>query len=422
MITFSEALDCLLKAAEPTGAERSSLDSSFGRVLAEDIISDTDMPPFNKSAVDGFACRMADLPAGAGHEVGARQTVGARHAAPVRRDHSLALGHAAPLRVVETIAAGSVPRHPIYPGECARIMTGAMLPEGADTVIMVEDTEELHDGMIRFTKSVTAPNICYRGEDIKQGDPVLKKGSLITVPSIAVLASVGAVNPLVARQPSIAILSTGDELVDPREDPGPAKIRDSNSSQLVAQAGAMHLNATNLGISGDSKEALSEKIDEGLAAADVLILSGGVSMGDFDFVPAIMKQHGVEILFRSVALQPGRPTVFGRKGSGYVFGLPGNPVSSFVIFEILVKPFLFKLMGHHFTPVMVRLPLAAPVRRRNTARKAILPVFIRDGEIFPVDYHGSAHIHSYIHAHGLIAIETGITELKQGEPHDVRLL
>lgn len=145
-------------------------------------------------------------------------------------------------------------------------------------------------------------------------------------------------------------------------------------------------------------------------------------MGDYDYVPAIMKELGIKILFKSVAVQPGRPTVFGRKGSGFVFGLPGNPVSSFVIFEVLVKPFLYKLMGHDFTPRLIRLPLAAPIRRRNKTRKAILPVFIRNGLIFPVDYHGSAHIHSYIHAHGLIAVETGINELNQGELHDVRLL
>lgn len=390
MISFDNALDILLTSAVPLGTEEVSLQSSAGRVLASDIRSDIDMPPFDKSAVDGFACRMA--------------------------------GDASPMRVTETIAAGSQPHHTVAPGECARIMTGAMVPEGADTVIMVEDTEELSDGRIRFLRNATAPNICYQGEDIRNGELVLASGSLITPQAIAVLASVGEVSPLVFRPPSVGVISTGDELVEPSFTPGPAKIRDSNSSQLMAQIGRINLPALDFGISGDSKEALYEKISVGLAASDVLILSGGVSMGDFDYVPAIMKEHGIAILFQSIAVQPGRPTVFGRKGDQYVFGLPGNPVSSFVIFEMLVKPFLYQLMGHRYSPLLIRLPLAAPVRRRNTARKAILPVFIREGEIFPVNYHGSAHIHSYIHAHGLIAVETGVTELNQGELHDVRLL
>ncbi len=422
MITFDEALDCLLANAVPLGTEQTPLTSSPGRVLAEEIRSDIDMPPFNKSAVDGFACRREDIGLLEDRDVRARHAAPTQHAPTSTENTDVRAGHAPSLRVIETIPAGAVPRHPIGPYQCAKIMTGAMIPEGANTVIMVEDTEELSDGTIRITKESSSPNICHKAEDIRKGDPVLAKGILITPQAIAVLASVGAVNPTVFKQPAVAVISTGDELVEPHEFPCPAMIRNSNSSQLIAQLGQMKLNAIDMGISGDSKDALYEKIDEGLKRSDVLILSGGVSMGDYDYVPAIMKELGIKILFKSVAVQPGRPTVFGRKGSGFVFGLPGNPVSSFVIFEVLVKPFLYKLMGHDFTPRLIRLPLAAPIRRRNKTRKAILPVFIRNGLIFPVDYHGSAHIHSYIHAHGLIAVETGINELNQGELHDVRLL
>jgi molybdopterin molybdotransferase len=407
MISFEQALEILLSSAPEAETEQIPFMQASGRILAREICSDIDMPPFDKSAVDGFACRREDL--------------GILEAPPRTGAACGALACGA-LACVATIPAGAIPHHPIGPGQCAKIMTGAMIPGGADTVIMVEDTEELPDGNIRFTKEFTAPNICYQGEDIRKGDPVLETGTLVTPQVIAVLASVGAINPTVSKQPAIAVISTGDELVDPGVEPGPAKLRNSNSAQLIAQVEQMHLKAKDLGISGDSKEALYEKIEEGLACSGVLILSGGVSMGDFDYVPAIMTKHGIEILFKSVAVQPGRPTVFGRKGNQFVFGLPGNPVSSFVIFETLVKPFLYKLMGHNYSPLLIRLPLAAPVRRRNKARKAILPVCIREGEIFPVNYHGSAHIHSYIQAHGLIAVETGITELKQGELHDVRLL
>lgn len=420
MISFNEALDILLATATPFGTGRCSLASSPGRILADDILSDVDMPPFNKSAVDGYACRISDLPLVMKPDVQTRPAAVPSHTAS--RTPGGETRHAASLQMVGIIPAGTVPTHPIGPGECAKIMTGAMVPEGADTVIMVEDTEELPDGRIRFTADTTAPNICYKGEDIRQGDLVLPGGSLISPPGIAVLASVGAVSPTVYKQPKVAVISTGDELVDPKEIPGPAKIRNSNSSQLIAQLGQMHLEALGLGISGDSKEELYAKIDEGLAKSDVLILSGGVSMGEYDYVPGIMSQLGVEILFKSIAIQPGRPTLFGRRGSGFVFGLPGNPVSSFVIFEILVKPFLFKLMGHTYSPPLIRLPLGVDFRRKKSSRKSMLPVFIREGEIFPVDYHGSAHIHSYIKAEGMISIEIGTTERKKGELQDVRLL
>lgn len=402
MISFNEALDCLMENAAPLGTESIPLETSLGRVLAEDIHSDIDMPPFHKSAVDGFACRLADL--------------------AVESGHTVKPGHAPSLEVMETIPAGAIPSMPIGPGQCSRIMTGAMIPEGADAIIMVEDTEEMPDGKIRFMKDTTAPNICFKGEDILTGDQVLTKGSLISAPEVAVLASVGAVNPVVFKQPSVSVISTGDELVNPSILPGPGMIRNSNSAQLIAQLGQLNLNAADLGISGDSKEALRNKINKGLKTADVLILSGGVSMGDYDYVPVIMKELGIEILFKSIAIQPGRPTVFGRKGSSFVFGLPGNPVSSFVIFELLVKQFLYKLMGHTFSPTLVRLPLGKSMTRRNPARKSFLPVFIREEKVYPVDYHGSAHIHAYIHAQGMVSIETGITELNQGDLHDVRLL
>ncbi|MBL7137848.1 MAG: molybdopterin molybdotransferase MoeA [Bacteroidales bacterium] len=400
MIPFKEALDIVLGAASLPDAEPCSLISSQGRVLAQDIRSDIDMPPFNKSAVDGFACRMADLAVGTGH--------------------TIRPGHAPALRVMETIPAGKVPSHPIGPGQCARIMTGAMVPEGADAVIMVEDTTELPDGTIRFDKEKSAANICYQGEDIRKRDLVLTKGLLISPPEIAVLASVGAVSPMVYNQPKVAVISTGDELVDPGEIPGPARIRNSNSSQLIGQIEQIHLKAMDMGISGDIEEALYQKINEGLGSSNVVIVSGGISMGDYDYVPAVMQKSGVEILFKTIAIQPGRPTVFGRKGDKFVFGLPGNPVSSFVLFELLVKPFLFKLMGHDYHAPETPLPMGETYIRKKSTRRSILPVAIRENHVYPLDYHGSAHIHSYINADGMVAIEVGATKLNKGETVDVR--
>ena len=396
MISYKEALDIVLGAASLPEAEPCSLASSLGRVLAEDVLSDIDMPPFDKSAMDGFACRMADI--------------------------SVETRHASSLRVIETISAGMIPQHPIGPGQCARIMTGAMVPAGADVVIMVEDTVELHNGRILFQKDTTSSNICCQGVDIRKGDLVLTKGGLISPPEIAVLASVGAVSLMVYKQPKVSVISTGDELVDPGEFPGPAMIRNSNSSQLMAQVEQIHLITMDMGISGDTEETLHNKIKEGLAISDVVILSGGVSMGEYDYVPAILKHLGIDILFKSIAIQPGRPTVFGQQGDKFVFGLPGNPVSSFVLFELLVKPFLFKWMGHDYHAPTTRLPMGETYTREKSIRRSILPVAIREHHVYPVDYHGSAHIHAYIHADGMVAIEPGATRLNKGETIDVRLL
>ena len=388
MISFSEALDTVLNAASTTEKVECRLEDCQGRVLAEDIRSDMDMPPFNKSAVDGFAYRCGDL-------------------SP---------------RITETIPAGTVPQHPIGRGECARIMTGAMVPEGADKVIMVEFTDETDDGRIICNKEEIATNICYRGEDIRKGDLVLSAGTLIGPTQIAVLASVGATSPKVWAQSQVAIISTGDELVVPEQKPGPGMIRNSNSAQLIAQVKRIGIHTLDLGIARDTEKDLFKIIEEGLDRADVILLTGGVSMGTFDYVPAVMQKAGIEILFKSIAIQPGRPTVFGRKGDKYVFGLPGNPVSSFVLFELLVKPFLYQLMGHDYHAPMTCLPMGETYTRNKSERKSILPVTIKENHLFHVDYHGSAHIHSYINANGLVAIEIGNTQLRKGELVDVRLL
>ncbi|MEI7980467.1 MAG: gephyrin-like molybdotransferase Glp, partial [Bacteroidota bacterium] len=322
MISFEEALNTVFSHANTLGSERIPFLESTGRILAEDIFSDLDMPPFDKSAVDGFACRMDDI-------------------------------LSASLRVLETIPAGKIPGFAIKPGHCSKIMTGAMIPEGADGVIMVEDTETAGDQRVRFTRTHTSRNICYRAENIRNGERILEKGILINPAHIAVLASVGAVNPLVSRQPRVGLFSTGDELVEPEVIPGKAQIRNSNASQLMAQLKRVPAIPSYLGIAADEGMSLRAFLDKGFEENDGVLVTGGVSMGDFDFVPAILQEAGVEILFKSIAIQPGRPTVFGIKGNKFVFGLPGNPVSSFVLFEVMVKPFLLRMMGsEHDTPVI----------------------------------------------------------------------
>lgn len=391
MIAFEEALNIVLLSAKPLETESVSLHQSLNRVLARDVFSDIDMPPFNKSAVDGFACRKADL------------------------DSSIT--------VIELIKAGIVPVKSVEKGKCSKIMTGAMIPEGADTVIMVEETEEISAETIRFTGSKTGVNICFRAEDIRKGDKVLEKGSLIHPGQIAVLASVGCVKPIVFKQPVVAVLSTGDELVEPDQVPEPSQIRNSNATQLTAQIEAMNVVPLYFGIVPDDEEKTRSAIEEAFAEADVVLLTGGVSMGDFDFIPGILQEQKVEILFNRIAVQPGKPTVFGHRDDKYVFGLPGNPVSSFVQFEMLVKPLLYALSGHTYRPVQFKLPLAVDYSRRNKERRAFVPVtFLQSGGVTPVEYHGSAHIHAYVGADGIMSVPPGVTQFKKGDLVDVRSL
>jgi len=360
MITFEEALDIVLKKSYLFDKELVSLLESTGRILAEDVYSDINMPPFNRSAVDGFACRREDL--------------------------------GMDLEVIETVRAGIFPAKKVSRGQCTRIMTGAPVPEGADCVMMVEDTTEAVPGMIRFTGIKTKTNISPFAEDIREGDCVLKAGTIIAPQHIAIMAAVGYVKPKVSQRPVVAVISTGDEIVEPHLKPGISQIRNSNGYQLTAQALSAGVEANYLGIAPDNEEDTFSWINTALEKADIVLLTGGVSMGDFDFVPKIFEKAGIDILFRTIALQPGKPTIFGIKGNKRIFGLPGNPVSSFTIFEILVKPLLLKMMGVANPVRNLHLPIGTNYHRKRSDRMQWIPVEIREGKAYPLEYHGSAHI------------------------------
>ncbi len=391
MITYDSALKAVLDSVRPLDTERIELDQSIGRVLAEPIAADMDMPPFDKSAMDGFACRRQDLEQ--------------------------------ELCIVETIPAGRMPSKPIGPGECARIMTGAPVPVGADTVVMVEHTRLVAEDRVAVTRVQQNSNICKQGEDIRTGDILLEAGERITPAHIAVLASLGATCPLVSRRPSVAVMATGSELVEPYEKATGAMIRNSNSYQLCAQVRAMGGVAHYAGIVADRPDDTDRAIKKARKNHDLILISGGVSMGDYDFVPSVLRANGFEFLFDSVAMQPGRPTIFGVSDGCYVCGLPGNPVSTFVIFEILIKPFLFRLMGHDYAPVCVEARLSHAVSRRNAKRQSSVPVRLPSpGVATPLEYHGSAHINAFSKADGLITIPVGTRELPEGSVVNVRPL
>ena len=396
ILSLEEALAVAYSNAQALQVEKVLFKNSLGRILATDVFSDMDMPPFNKSAMDGYACRREDL----GNE----------------------------LTVLETIPAGSSPTLPITKNCCSKIMTGAQVPEGADTVIIIEFSEETTEGKIRFTGEKTSSNICLEGEDLQKGSLVLSKGTLIKSQHLAMLAAVGCTEPEVYKQPEIGIISTGSELVEPGEKISPSKIRNSNGHQLVAQCEELGIKATYYGITPDNKNITQEAIKKSTTENDLTIISGGVSVGDFDFVPLAIRENGFEILFKRLTVKPGQHTIYAIKNttSGkrkYIIGLPGNPVSSFIQFELFVKPFVYKLQEKDWKEVVIPVQMAQDYSRRKANRTEYLPVILNDNnEAELVKYNGSAHIHAYHNAFGVISIAMGQTEIKKGDKVYVRPL
>ncbi len=388
MIIFEDAYKLVLNSAIIVENEYVDLNESLSRILAEDVISDINMPPFDKSAMDGYACRKEDI-------------------------HN-------ELQIIEVIPAGKVPVKRIKKNLCSKIMTGAMVPEGADCVLMVEHTEDISKNKIKFIKESTKNNIAYASEDVKHGDIVLKKGSKIKAQHIAVMASVGYVKPCVAKKIRVGIISTGDEIVEPDIKPGLSQIRNSNAYQLIAQVEQAGAIPDYIGIAKDDEESSYKMIVDAFSRNQLVLLTGGVSMGDFDFIPKILDELNIDTKFKTIAIQPGKPTVFGIIGKQFVFGLPGNPVSSFNIFELLVKPLLNKMMGANFHSLEIKMPFGKEYKRKKSLRKSFIPVKISGGNVWPLEYHGSAHIFSFSEADGIVSIPIGKTIIKKGEIVDVR--
>lgn len=300
-------------------------------------------------------------------------------------------------------------------------MTGAPVPEGADCVLMVEDTIINPSGKVRLTVPFSKKNIAFRGEDAKKGDVLLSSGRLISPQDIAVMASAGYVNVEVSRKVRIGVASSGSELVEPDRVPGLSQIRNSNSGQLMAQIERTGASGKYYGIAPDNEEQTFEIVSEAISENDILIITGGVSMGDFDFVPLVLERAGVKILFNRVAVQPGKPTTFGIHPGAFVFGLPGNPVSSFIQFELLVRPLVYKMMGHDWKPLEFKLPMRESYVRSYADRLAFIPVRITgNGALSPVEYHGSAHISALPGADGIIAMPVGKFIFDKGEIVSVR--
>lgn len=391
MIELNEALEIVRVSVNTLKTETISLGDSLNRVLAESIVSDLDLPPFDKAAMDGFACRRKDLPG--------------------------------PFTIIEDIPAGTFPTKKIGPLECARIMTGAPIPEGADMVFMVEHHEMLPEGTVLFTRENSSNNICFLGEDVKKNQLLLGKGSLIQAPEVAILAGAGVTGVMVYQKPKVGVLSTGSELVEPYIQPKPGQIRNSNGYQMMAQLNKIGANAEYFGIVHDSPKEILSKIQTALKFTDVLFISGGVSVGDYDYVPQVLQQLEFEILITSIATKPGKHTLFAKKDNQYVLGFPGNPVSSYIQLEIIGKELLYSLMGHQMNPTRFKAIMLDDYSRKQADRLEFLPVrMTANGIIETLPYNGSAHIHALSHANAIIEIPLGIKRIEKGDLVHVRPL
>ncbi|MFC2089594.1 molybdopterin molybdotransferase MoeA [Bacteroidota bacterium] len=391
MKLYEEIIEEISSLYRETDTEEVMLVESLGRVLQQKVIADLDMPPFNRSAVDGYACRKEDL----GNK----------------------------MEVREMIAAGTVPLYKIGLNQCSKVMTGATVPGGADLVFMTEDTEIISESWVRCTNLESKINIAYYGEDYRQGDALLEKGTIIKSEHLAVIAGAGLDRITVSVLPRIGLIITGTELVAHNELPVEGKIRNTNGVQIISLLKELSITATYYGIIPDEREKLHRVFRKSIAENDMVIITGGAAAGDFDFVPDLIREEGYSILWERTGLKPGNPMSFGMKNDSCVFGLSGNPVSSLVQFKYLVVPVIYHLLGAAYKPLRIKASMKLDYFRMNASRLGIIPVRINaDGEIEEIPFNGSAHINALSMANAFMEIPAGKNEIKQGEQVYVRPL
>ena len=400
MIQVQEALDKILSQIQFKGVEKIPLDQALGRVLAEDVVSRVNNPPLDNSAMDGYALIAQDIQSATPEN-------------PVK------------LEVVEEIAAGYTAKGTLKPGQTMRIMTGAPIPPVADAVLMQEDTQKDGNSILCLDRADVEENIRRAGEDVKIGEGVLKKGTTLSPAHIGMMAVVGRSQIAVSQRPTVSILSTGDEILELDETPQGPQIFNSNGHMLAAQiksAGGIPLY---LGIAKDTEKDLMEKFEWALKA-DIVVSSGGVSVGDYDLVKSSLQKMGQDMLFWKVAMKPGKPLAFGRIGKIPIFGLPGNPVSSFVSFEQFVRPSLRKVLGcSDLSHKTVQAKLTRTIHKKP-GRLHFLSSIVSwtDGEytVTPAGEQGSGILKSAANANSLLIFPLEADEIKQGQEVAVQLL
>ncbi|HOE35544.1 MAG: molybdopterin molybdotransferase MoeA [Chloroflexi bacterium] len=376
-------------------AESVLLAEAGGRALAEDVLAREFVPDFDRSTVDGYALRSQDV-------FGCSESIPAL------------------LTLIGSARMGEHTAFSLSAGQCVYVPTGAEIPAGADTVVMLEDAEVLDDGLIAVYKAAPpGANLIFRGDDVRPGDVLLTAGTRLTTAHIGSLAAMGYTAVSVRRQPRAAVISTGDELVPAGEDLPLGKIRDVNApmlAQAVLEAGGR---ADFLGIIPDRIEEVRAALKSALADHDLVLLSGGTSVGEKDAVPQVLSEQG-ELLAHGLAVKPGKPTLFGSAQGKPVFGLPGNPVAAYFIFHLLVRPLLASMLGTDLEDRRVRVPVARAVPS-NHGREEYVPVALRDGEAQPIPSK-SGLITTLARADGYIAIPRDKEGLRQGELVEVTLL
>src|SRR5262245_2834268 len=387
MLEVPAALEIVLGRTQRLKAVTIPLNrAALGRVVAVDVASDIDSPPYAKSIMDGYAVRSDDA--------------------------------ATSLTVNEEVAAGRMPTRTVGPGQAARVMTGAPIPDGADAVIPHEETKVSGDRVEIRRPVARGKFILPRAKEMRAGEVVVPAGTKLTPAAFGLLSAVGRTDVSVFPAPRLAIISTGDELVEPPIYPGPGQIRNTNGPMLVVLTARTGAESRYLGIARDDKAGLAKLVRDGLDGSDLLVLSGGVSAGKYDFVPDVLRDLGVEAHFHKVRMKPGKPLLFGTRGETLVFGLPGNPVSSFVGFELFVRPALRKMGGEEIAgPTFVPVPLAENLTTDND-RPTYAPAMLKwtsDGlRVSPAGWFGSADLRGLMATDALISLPAGTVTYAAG--------
>jgi len=393
MISVAEAIQIVRQQTRKLSAERVAIDQVLGRVLAEDVVADSDLPPFDRSQMDGYAVRADDV-----------------KAAPSR------------LRIVGESAAGRGWHNQLEEGQAVRIMTGAPVPTGADSVQQVELTHELKDGtVVELLETVElGKSIVKRGAEIKAGEVVLNAGTVINAAMMAVLAAFGYANVEVFRKPRAGVLATGTELVSVTQTPGQDQIRDSNNYSVSAYAALAGATVERMRLTGDETSLLKSQIAAAAERCDVIVTSGGVSMGVYDVTKAALKELDAEIFFERVALRPGKPTVFARLPNGtLVFGLPGNPVSVAVTFNLFARTALLAMQGAADPTLKRETAALARSVKGTTDRDSYLPAQLTtndDAELiaFPLKWGGSSDFVAFALTTALLVVPANVKSIEAG--------
>ena len=393
MISVAEAIQIVRQQTQPLGTEKIDLPNALGRVLAQEVVADSDLPPFDRSQMDGYAVRAADSTS-----------------APVT------------LRIAGESAAGRGWHHRMEAGEAVRIMAAPPVPDGADSVQQVELAHELKDGtVVELLESVEAgKSIVKRGAEIQAGETVLTAGTMINAAMMAVLAAFGYAQVEVASRPRVAVAATGSELVSVNEKPGPDQIRDSNNYSIAAYAELAGAVVVRMPLIRDETSLLKKQISKAADKSDVVVTSGGVSMGVYDVTKKALKELGAEVFFERVALRPGKPIVFARLPSGALFfGLPGNPVSVSVTFNLFTRTALLGMQGATEPVLKQETVVMARAVKGTKDRESYLPAQLTtndDGELiaFPLKWGGSSDFVSFALTTALAIIPAGVKSVEAG--------